>query len=236
MSAPFGETAFDAVIRARPDSVPVGAVEQRIWKPFGQTKAEAWAFVDAVIGAAKKFDHDSKMPGDRMGKIGPSGLKVLEALLVGVDFMKGRIEPSIATIMGRAKLARATVVRALSRLKDAGFLWWIRRKVELDTEGAGPRIHQATNAYWFKLRGRAAGLVRLIMAKRRPPPPDDAVTRREQDAQETEAMLKRGTSEDAARFRLGDSPLGDAFASLGRLLDHNASSIESRNPDRQSNI
>jgi hypothetical protein len=216
---------------ARPESIPVGILEHRIWKPFGATKKEAWRFVDAVIGAAKKYDHDSKMPGDRMGRIGPSGIKVLEVLFGIVDIMKGRIEPSIATIAERAKLARGTVVRALARLKEAGFLWWVRRKVELDTDGPGPRIHQATNAYWIKLRGRALGLVKLWLAKHKPPVPDDIAAERAADREATEDMLARTTAEDVARFRAGDSPLGDALASLGRSLDNSESSIEGRNPD-----
>jgi hypothetical protein len=226
-----GGAADAAAIYARPDSVPVGVVEHRIWKPFGATKKDAWRFVDAVIGAAEKYDHDGKMPGDRMGPLGLAGLKVLKALFGIVDIMKGRLEPSIDTIAERAKLARGTVTRALARLRDAGFLWWIRRKVELDNDGPGPQIHQATNAYWFKLRGRALGLVKLWLEKHKPPVPDDLAAARDQDRGATDDMLARTTAEDVARFRAGDSALGDALASLGRSLDSNANSIEGRNPD-----
>ena len=247
MSAPFGGAADPdaAVVHARPDSVPVGVVEHRIWQPLGglalqlgpawgrdraPTKDDGWAFKYAVIAAAEQLDYDTKMPGDRRGKIGASGIKVLKALFGIVNLMSGRLEPSIATIAAKAKLARATVVEALKRLKKEGFLWWIRRKEELDNEGPGPQIHQATNAYWFKLRGRAAGLVRNWLMKRRPPVPDDAADRLAADREATEAMLARAPAVEVARFRLGGSPLGEALASLGRTIDGSANSIKGRNP------
>ncbi len=247
MTASMGTPAD---IMAREDSVPVGIVEHRIWKPFGElalaltpgqqllavaprpTKKDGWNFVDAVLKAARQFDHDGKNPGDRMGPLGPSGIKVLETLLFTfADFTTGRIEPALASIAEQAKLARATVSAALKRLKKAGFLSWIRRKREIDAEGPGPRIHQATSAYWIKLRGRAAGLVRLALAKLKPPPPDDAIARRDQDAPDVEAMLDRTSREEVARFVAGDSELGDALAGLGRAIDSSANSITGRNPD-----
>jgi hypothetical protein len=233
MNAIYADPTDDGSIRARPDSVPVGVVEARIWKPFGPDKKEAWRFRDAVIEAAEKFDDSTKAPGARMGKIGLSGLKVLRILFTFADFMSGRLEPSIASIATRAILARGTVVRALARLRDAGFLWWIRRKETLDNDGPGPQIHQATNAYWFKLRGRAAGLVRLCLAKLHPPLPDDVAAHQDQEREAVADMLERTTAENVARFHLGDTALGDVLASLGRALDSSASSIEDRNPDRQ---
>lgn len=234
MSAPFGGAAETAGIFARAGSVPVGIVEERIWKPFGRTKEDAWAFVDALLGAAKALDYDTKKAGDRMGALGPSGLKVLEALLSFTDFLKVRMEPTIAAIAAKAKLARGTVVRALNRLDKAGFLSWVRRKVELDNDGPGPQIHQTSNAYFIQLRGRALGLVKLLLKKRKPPPPDDHLAARDQDREAVDDMLTRTTSENVARFRAGDSPLGEALASLGRALDSSAISTIGRNPDRQN--
>lgn len=239
-----------AAIMAREDSVPVGVLEHRIWKPFGDiavaltpgvtcnragTKKEAWRFSDALVDAARKYDHQGKLPGDRMGPLGPSGIKVLEALLEIADKMTGRMEPAIATICEKAKLARGTVCRALVRLKNEGFLAWIRRKQLLDNDGAGPQVHQASHAYFFKLKGKAEGLVRLALAKltpkRRSPPPDGALAHVDRDRSETEAMLAKASAEQVARYRLGDSPLGDAVAQLGRSIDSSENSIESRNPD-----
>jgi hypothetical protein len=105
-----------------------------------------------------------------MGALGLSGRAVLEALCDIVDDASGRLEPSIATIADKAKLGIRTVVRALRRLNDHGFLSWLRRTEAIDNDGAGPQVQQVTNAYWFELRGRAAGLVRLCSAGPRPKP------------------------------------------------------------------
>jgi hypothetical protein len=236
-----------AIVMAREDSVPVGIIEHRLWKPFGDlaialtpgrtdprpsTKKDAWAFHDAVLEAARKFDHEGKMPGDRMGPLGPSGLKVLEALLEIADKMTGRLEPAIATICDKAKLARATVCRALVRLKNEGWLSYVRRKQLLDNDGAGPQIHQAPHAYWFKLKGRAEGLVRLALArirrKVRPSPPAAAPT-----AAGPPQIPPELSSAEVARFVACDSALGDDLERLGRSLDQSVNSIARRNPDRQ---
>jgi hypothetical protein len=109
-----------------------------------------------------------------MGALGLSGRAVLEALCEIVDDASGRLEPSIATIAEKAKLGIRTVVRALRRLNDHGFLSWLRRTEAIDNDGAGPQVQQVTNAYWFELRGRAAGLVRLLLGRA---PPDAAQAR-----------------------------------------------------------
>ncbi|MEA3042948.1 MAG: hypothetical protein QOH47_786 [Sphingomonadales bacterium] len=238
MSAPAGAAWSErpGKFMARPDSVPIGIVEHRLWKPFGPTKKDAWRFVDAVKRAAKQLDYDTKMPGDRMGEFGDSGIKVLEALFSFSDHMSGRMEPSIAALAAKAKLARGTVWRALKRLQEGGIISWVRRKQYLDNDGAGPQVHQATNAYFFKLRGRVAGLVRLWLNKFIPPVPDDAVARGEQDREATETMLGQVLLEEAARFLVGHTPLGDALAALGRSMDNSANSIKGRNPESSGKI
>lgn len=217
----------------RRNSYHMGEREHRIWHPLGKTKKEAWRWRDAVVKAAERFDDLTKDPGAHMGALGLSGIKVLRTLFSYVDLMTGRLEPAIATIAERARLARGTVVRALARLKAHGFLDWLRRTEALDNPGAGPQVTQVTNAYWFALKGRAAGLVKLIMKRWESPPPDDEVARKAHQEAETEAMLDGGSLEDVARFRAGDSPLGDALAGLARSLDKSASSISGQNPDLQ---
>ena len=148
----------------RCNSYRVGEREHLIWNPLGETRPKAKRFRNAVILAARRFDHTTKQPGEHWGALGPNGVKVLETLLYDFcNLMTGRLDPSIDAIMREAKLARATVVRALARLRKHHFLDWLRRSEPVESDGAGPQEHQATNAYWLALRGRAAGLVRLIL-------------------------------------------------------------------------
>lgn len=164
--------------KVRRNSYNRGEREKLIWRPLGTTKAEARRFKGAVRKAAKRFDLSTKDPGRRMGNLGYSGRDVLDALLDMVDDLTGRLEPSIATIADKTKLGIRTVIRALKRLADHGFLGWLRRTEPTDHDGAGPQVQQITNAYWFPLRGRAAGLVRLILGKA----PPDVKTREEVQA------------------------------------------------------
>lgn len=209
-----------------------GAREHRIWHPYGATKKQAWQFHDALIAAAERFNETSKTPEHPAGLLGYYGPRVLKALLSFADFMSGRLDPSHAEIALKAKVSVRTVVRCLARLREHKFVGWIHRCVSTGNDGAGPQVQQITNAYWFALKGRAAGLVKLFLARLRPPLPDDELARHAQREEATEAMLDRTSAEEVARFRLGVSPLGDALASLGRALDTSASDTTAENPDR----
>ncbi|HXH52516.1 MAG TPA: helix-turn-helix domain-containing protein [Sphingomicrobium sp.] len=167
-----------------------------------------------------------------MGALGLSGRAVLEALCDIVDDVSGRLEPSIATIADRAKLGIRTVVRALRRLHNHGFLSWLRRTEAIDNDGAGPQVQQVSNAYWFELRGRAAGLVRLLLGRA---PPD--VRRRE----ELQAIDSRMRSERLKTMRrtgtgvaAGDVLSDEVKASLARLAERRgANAIKAKNPGEQ---
>lgn len=231
MSAPFGGVAPQKRRTGQPVRRPSyhrGEREHRIWRALGATPKEAWRFRRALVTAAKRYDDSTKNAGDRSGAIGLTGIKVLETLLTFVDNMSGRLEPAIDTIAAKAKLARGTVVRALARLKEARFLDWLRRTEALDTKGAGPQVQQVTNAYWFALSGRAAGLVRLLMGKA----PSAAKTREEVDA---DARADRNGRLHAMQARrqvaAGDVLSEEAKASLARLREiRSASPIISQNP------
>jgi hypothetical protein len=82
---------------------------------------------------------------------------VLEVLLGFVDFASGRCDPALDTICAKARLARATVVRAIEALKEHGFLDKVRRTRRTGrgpTEG--PQREQISNAYAFATRLVAA--------------------------------------------------------------------------------
>src|SRR3546814_10252189 len=104
-----------------------------------------------------------------------------------VDYKTGRLYPSIGYLMRQLRRSRAAIVHALARLKEHGFLEWIRRTEPTGNVGFGPQVRQITNAYRFCLPPAARRMVERIVGKG--PAPDDDTHRREAAAQEMEAML-----------------------------------------------
>ena len=112
-----------------------------------------------VVLAAQRYDLAERQRGRRNGPLGHVGLEVLDLLANLVSYRSGRLEPSIAYLMGKLRRSKDAVVRALAALREHGFLDWLRRHeaVEL-AEGPGPRVRQVSNAYRLSLprAGRAA--------------------------------------------------------------------------------
>jgi hypothetical protein len=219
----------------RRNSFNRGERERLIWRPLGESKREARRFKGALLAAAKKLDNQTKEPGTRMGALGLTGVRVLETLLSIVDDMSGRLEPAIATIAAKAHLGIRTVVRALRRLNDHGFLSWLRRTEYVDNDGAGPQVQQVSNAYWFELRGRAAGLVRLLMTGKAPP---EVRTREELQAIDSRMRSDRlkamryGTGADPSVYLSHVSE--EARAALRRRAqERSASAMKAKNPGGQ---
>lgn len=219
----------------RRNSRHAGEREHRIWKPLGGTKDEARRFKFGLIDSARRFEREGKQPGKHNGPLGGIGLEVLHSLLFDfVNWKTGRLDPAIATICEKIRRSRGAVVRALARLKEHGFLDWIRRTEPTDNVGAGPQVRQITNAYGFdigSLPKRARAFVRNLLG--RGPPPDCDSARRAQDQERTEVMLDSLTCEQLARTVIDDDGLAEAAAALGRALDMSASSNPGLNPDSE---
>ena len=64
------------------------------------------------------------------------------------------------------RLARSTVQRTLAALRQAGFLEWRRRTIEVDGGDRRPRREQTSNVYRFNLPTKAAQVVRQLVARR----------------------------------------------------------------------
>lgn len=209
----------------RRDSRHAGEREHRIWRPFGRTKREQYIFRDAMLEAAESYDEKNKQPGMGNGPLGQIGVRVLKELMRIADWKTGRLEPAIDTICKRISRSRNSVVRALARLKEHGFIDWIRRTEPTNNVGAGPQVRQITNAYGFdiaRLPRAAAAWVRKRLSSG--PPPDCEAARRDRDRAETEVMLDGITAEETARFIAGGDDPGKSLARLGRALDQSASS------------
>lgn len=143
-------------------------------------------WIDALLRTAREFDLEERVRGTH-GRINQYGYRVLEVLLgrgggVPIDFRTGTLEPAIATVMAKTGFARQTVVAALARLKKHGFLDWVRRTERTGAgPGEGPKVKQATNAYFFDLTGLPKAVLqrfrdllhiaRRRAAERHPEPP-----------------------------------------------------------------
>ena len=158
-------------------------------------------------------------------------LEVLRELYRIVDFKTGRLEPAIATICSRIRRARSAVVAAMARLREHGFLDWIRRTEPVDNDGAGPQVKQVANAYWFGLPKAVAEWVTRKLDDG--PAPDCELTRRDEDKRQVETMLQQTSAAEAVDFLVGndDPQLAEILKRLGASIERNsASSPEGQNP------
>lgn len=130
---------------------------------------------------ARRFDRQTRghmqsryRPGAisrREGKLGISGLAVLYALLFDFHSAKtGRMDPSYETLARAANIGRATVGRALARLKAAGVLNWIPRCTREEGPEGGFLMRQISNLYGVAPAGQWQGFRRPPD----PPPPEPA--------------------------------------------------------------
>jgi hypothetical protein len=216
----------------RRNSYNIGDRERQVWRPIGDgTSRGARRWIAAMMQAAEKYDRMKKAQGKRNGPLGHVGIEVLRELLRLVDYKTGALFPSIETIARNTRRARAAVVAALKRLKDHGFLTWIRRTEPTENAGGyGPQVRQISNAYGFDVKmlpKYAADLVRRLMSAGAPP--DDDTHRRTQAAADHESMLSSLPLSEQGSARVSDPELAAALNGLGAALC-NANSPGGQNP------
>lgn len=195
-----------------------------LWRPLGDNRS-ARRLIGARLKAAEWYNERNKQPGDRQGPIGDVGLRLLRELYRIVDFKTGRLEPAIDTLCERVKRARSTVVKYLAKLKEHGFLDWVRRSEPTVNEGqAGPQIRQISNAYGFSLPRTAAAWVAKILGGG--PTPDDELARREEDRRQVEAMLDQAGTDEVVDFVAGnEGELSEILKRIGHSLSKNSASL-----------
>jgi hypothetical protein len=203
----------------RRNSYDVHDRRAQVFRPIGDgTKAGAGRWRNRYLQVAEEYDRQMKQKGARH-PIGANALRVLKTLLwlPGLDFKTGRLEPALATIQEMTGFARKTIVDALKRLKEHGFLNWIRRTEKTGNEpGEGPQVKQATNAYFFDLhRLHKRALMRLQQLLRRCMPHPDTP---QADSQ---------NSAEQAPERICDPKLEGLLASMAEALGSQAASSES---------
>ncbi|OJW72773.1 MAG: hypothetical protein BGO57_16135 [Sphingomonadales bacterium 63-6] len=168
-------------------------------------------------------------PGAKNGILGQVALDVLDALYNRfLDYKTGALEPAIMTIAEAVGHSYSAVHRALKRLREAGFLHWVRRTRPSETEGeAGPQVEQISNAYALLVPDKIEALVRHLIGKA--PVPSDVSWDRSQRRAEFKDMLASLSAKDfLADFWRGDSLAGETLAKIAAAIDrHEVQSRES---------
>lgn len=213
----------------RRNSYQAGQREKRHWVPIGSSNREARKLIALRLKAAEQFDRQEKQPGSRNGPLGHIGIEVLRALYSIVNFKTGRLDPSIDHICSKIKRSRAAVVAALARLRQHGFLNWIRRTEKVENDGPGPQVKQISNAYWFSMPAKFAAWVKRKMEPA--PAPEDDNARREAEAAAVKQMLNDEGYSAIAQYYAPDSSTGSILNRIGQQLDFNASSLSGQNSD-----
>lgn len=186
--------------------------EGRFWRPFNPKDAAR------MMQAAERYDRVQRLAdrharnGHKNGSLGHIGIEVLRELLRLIDYKTGRLDPAIATIARRLGRSIAAVVDALKRLRNHGFLEWLRRYVPTGNAGLrGPQVRQTSNAYRLML---PVALWRAIT----PPPPDDDTQRRTDAASEDRAMVEALPLDEQPAQLVDDPALAAILARLGRAI------------------
>ena len=192
-----------------------GTCEAGFWRKSNRLE------VRHVVLAAERYDRAGRERGQRNGPLGHIGLEVLELLANLVSYRSGRLEPSYAYLMQKLRRSKDAVHKALTALREHGFLDWMRRheKVEVLEDAPGPRVRQVSNAYRLSLPRRAAQLLGHLLSS--PPLPDDVAQEREDRA----AYL----AEHKAALPLSELPLVEVEDDrLARVLGELGRAVEAR--------
>jgi DNA-binding transcriptional MocR family regulator len=145
---------------------------------------------------------------------------VLEVLLGFVDFTSGRCDPALDTICAKARLARATVVRAIEALKAHGFLDKVRRTRRTGRGPAeGPQREQISNAYAFATRLAATvqqRFAQLVAGRKRA---EAIQARKKAEAAERQALLAKPLSGLGSALHPTDPGMARVLNALGAHFD-----------------
>lgn len=208
------------------NSYYVGQIEDRIWKPINGGTARGGArWTAALLKAAKAFELKTRRerqetePGTRNGELGEIGIAVLEYLYSKVDYATGRLDPAIRTIAADIGRAYSAVHKALKKLREHGFLEWMRRSEPVEDPGPGdPPARQVSNAYALLCpKGMQGWLSRLVGKVRQPECDAD---RRQREREAFEAMLNGLTAEERlAATWTGDSRVGGILKDIAAFVD-----------------
>jgi hypothetical protein len=210
----------------RRNSYKAGECEHRIWRPTPRAQARR------IVLAAKIYDRRKRKAGERNGPIGHVGIDVLDALAGIVDYKTGILCPSYLWLAERTRRSIDAIARALTSLREHGFLDWIRRHEPTGSD-TGPYVRQTSNAYALMLPPAA---IALLDPAGPAPIPDDIAHAQAEAALMYEERLAELPVQEAAAAVFGDG-LGAAFARLASAIGVDRLSSDSakrREPDLES--
>lgn len=208
------------------NSYTEGTIEDRVWRPIHDgTRRGGKRWTAALLKMARELEYRTrrlrreKEPGSRNGTLGEVGLEVLAWLYETVDYATGRLEPAIATIAEAIGRSYGAVHEALCRLRQAGFLHWMRRTRPVDEpEPGGPRVEQVTNAYALLVPEAARPWLGAMF--RRAPAPACEQDRRARERQAFQAMLAQVSATEALNATWdGSRLLGETLRKLAAAID-----------------
>jgi alkylated DNA nucleotide flippase Atl1 len=171
---------------------------------------------------ARAWERQTRQPGRHGGVIGRVGLLVLHSLVFDfLNFRTGQLDPSYEGIAKKAGVSRASVGRALRRLKALGMLSWVRRCVAEIRDGRFT-LAQERNAYAVQGEGGWQGYQPPMEAPQGPqtgtwgdhPPLLSGLS---QAAQDQRAGLSSATVLATLRSDPGDA-LAAALARMGQAV------------------
>lgn len=202
--------------------------EGRFWQPFNPKDVARFLQAAEKYDRLKRLAHRRDRNGRKNGAIGHIGMEVLRELLRLIDYKTGRLDPAITTLAQRIGRSVAAVADALKRLKEHGFLEWLRRYVPTGNAGLrGPQVKQTSNAYRLML---PAQVLRSMTA----PPPQDDSYRRKQAAEDGRMMIAALPLDEQPAEMIHDPELARLLARLGRsIMDKERDSAE-QNESSQS--
>jgi hypothetical protein len=140
-----------------------GGAELALWRAHNMfPKSEH----NARMRALEEFEHETKLPGKRNGAVGGIGLEVYRYLLRLRGKKTGRLDPTIRWIADKISRSRSAVAAALARLKEHGFIDWIRRCQPIENaEPDEQQTEQIANAYVLHVPATAKERVRRMLRK-----------------------------------------------------------------------
>lgn len=145
----------------RRNSHNAGGAEAALWRTHNMfPKSEH----NARMRALEEFERETKLAGRRNGAIGAIGLEVYRYLLRLRGKKNGRLDPTIRWIADAICRSRSAVAAALARLKEHGFLDWIRRCQPIENaEPDEQQTEQIANAYILHVPATAKERVRRML-------------------------------------------------------------------------
>jgi len=210
------------------NSYTEGTIENRVWRPIhdGTTRGGA-RWTGALMKAARDLEYRTRLarrekePGARNGVLGEIGLEVLRFMFDTVNYATGRLEPAIATIAESIGRSYSAVHEALCRLRQQGFLHWMRRSRPIvGAEPGGPQVEQIPNAYGLLVPVEMKNWLGLLLRKWKARAPECDEDRRKREREAYEAMLNAQTAEERHHATwTGDRLLGETLRSLAASID-----------------